>query len=230
MTVSAMGPADYSGRVKPGGALLVVSTSLQVGSFCDPPRVEARLGARLEQAQPARWPADGVTRLVAAAIEQTRRTTRYDGAYRRIPYPMGDVPPDVGVCTDVVVRAYRVLGVDLQQRVHEDMRAAFAAYPKAWGLSRPDPNIDHRRVPNLQRYFTRRGTARPRSSNAGDYQAGDLVTWMLPGNLPHIGLVSDRRSPDGGRPLIVHNIGRGPQVEDMLFAYPITGHYRYRGE
>jgi uncharacterized protein YijF (DUF1287 family) len=110
------------------------------------------------------------------------------------------------------------------------MRAAFAAYPKAWGLTRPDPNIDHRRVPNLQRYFVRRNVARPRSANPADFQAGDLVTWMLPGNLPHIGIVSDRRSADGRRPLIVHDIGRGPQIEDMLFAYPISGQYRYRGE
>jgi uncharacterized protein YijF (DUF1287 family) len=181
-------------------------------------------------AQPAGWPPDGVARMVAAAVEQARKPARYDGAYRRIPYPMGDVPADVGVCTDVVIRAYRAVGVDLQQRVHEDMRAAFAAYPRAWGLTRPDPNIDHRRVPNLQRYFTRRGAARPRSSRPGDYAAGDLVTWMLPGNLPHIGVVSDRRSPDGARPLIVPNIGRGPQIEDMLFVHPITGHYRFRGD
>jgi uncharacterized protein YijF (DUF1287 family) len=216
--------------VKPGGAFLVVYACLLAGSSCDVPRVEARLEARPGPAQPAGWPADGVARLVAAATAQTRQVTRYDGAYRRIPYPMGDVPADVGVCTDVVIRAYRAAGVDLQQRVHEDMRVAFAAYPKAWGLSRPDPNIDHRRVPNLQRYFTRRGTARRHSSSAADYQAGDLVTWLLPGNLPHMGIVSDRRSPDGRRPLIVHNIGRGPQVEDMLFAFPITGQYRYRGE
>ena len=159
-----------------------------------------------------------------------RTPVRYDGAYRRIPYPMGDVPSDVGVCTDVVIRAYRAVGVDLQQRVHEDMRAAFSAYPRAWGLARPDPNIDHRRVPNLQTFFRRRGTARARSSNPSDYAAGDVVTWMLPGNLPHVGVVIDRRSPDGRRPLIVHNIGRGPEIEDTLFAYTITGHYRYRGE
>jgi uncharacterized protein len=181
-------------------------------------------------AQPSRWPADGIARLVAAAAAQTGQNVRYDGAYRRIPYPMGDVPSDVGVCTDVVIRAYRAVGIDLQQRVHEDMRAAFSAYPRAWGLARPDPNIDHRRVPNLRTFFERRGTARPRSSTPSDYAPGDLVTWLLPGNLPHIGLVSDRRSPDGSRPLIVHNIGRGPEIEDMLFAYPMTGHYRYRGE
>ena len=182
-------------------------------------------------AQPAaRWPTDGVARLVAAAVAQTAQPVRYDGAYRRIPYPLGDVPPDIGVCTDVVIRAYRAVGIDLQQRVHEDMRGAFAAYPRAWGLARPDPNIDHRRVPNLQTYFRRRGTARPRSSTAADYQPGDIVSWMLPGSLPHIGMVSDRRSADGRRPLIVHNIGRGPDIEDMLFDYPVTGQYRYRGE
>ncbi|MEO5820698.1 MAG: DUF1287 domain-containing protein [Vicinamibacteraceae bacterium] len=181
-------------------------------------------------AQPVHWPADGIARLIAAAEAQTGHPVRYDGAYRRIPYPMGDVPADVGVCTDVVIRAYRSVGVDLQQRVHEDMRAAFSAYPKAWGLSRPDPNIDHRRVPNLQVFFERRGTARRPSTDAGDYQAGDVVTWMLAGNLPHVGLVIGRRSADGRRPLIVHNIGRGPEIEDALFAYRLTGHYRYRGD
>ena len=187
-------------------------------------------------AQPAsrpapRWPADGVTRVVAAAVAQTARPARYDGAYRRIPYPMGDVPADTGVCTDVVIRAWRAAGVDLQQRVHEDMRTAFAAYPKAWGLTRPDPNIDHRRVPNLQAYFARRGVSRTIArDDASGYAPGDLVTWMLSGNLPHIGVVIDRRSADGRRPLIVHNIGRGPEVEDMLFAYLVTGHYRYRGQ
>jgi hypothetical protein len=176
------------------------------------------------------WPRDGADRLVAAALAQTTRPVRYDGAYRRIPYPMGDVPADVGVCSDVVIRAYRAVGVDLQQRVHEDMQAAFAAYPKAWGLPHPDRNIDHRRVPNLQAFFRRRGAALARSIDPAGYQAGDLVTWMLPGNLPHIGVVIDRRSDDRRRPLIVHNIGRGPEVEDALLRFPITGHYRYRGD
>jgi uncharacterized protein YijF (DUF1287 family) len=181
-------------------------------------------------AQPAsRWPADGVGRLVAAAVEQTSHPARYDGAYRRIPYPMGDVPADGGVCSVVVVRAYRAVGIDLQQRVHEDMQGAFTAYPRAWGLTRPDPNIDHRRVPNLQTFFRRRGAAQAASRDPADYHAGDVVTWMLPGNLPHVGLVVDRRSADGKRPLIVHNIGRGPEIEDSLFAFPVTGHYRYRG-
>lgn len=168
--------------------------------------------------------------LIRAAIARTAVRVTYDGAYRRIPYPGGDVPDHVGVCTDLVIRSYRKVGVDLQRQVHEDMQAAFSAYPRLWGLSRPDSNIDHRRVPNLQTYFRRRGAGLPVSRNAGDYLQGDLVTWMLPGNLPHIGLVTNRRSPDGKRPLIVHNIGRGPELEDMLFDYQITGHYRYRKE
>ena len=190
------------------------------------------LGSLRAQPAPARasaWPADGVARLVAAAVDQTTRPVRYDGAYRRIPYPMGDVPADTGVCTDVVIRAYRALGIDLQQRVHEDMRAAFSAYPRAWGMAHPDPNIDHRRVPNLQTFFRRRGAALTSSDDPERYAAGDLVTWMLPGNLPHIGVVIERRSPDGRRPLVVHNIGRGPEIEDTLVKFPITGHFRYRG-
>jgi uncharacterized protein YijF (DUF1287 family) len=165
--------------------------------------------------------------LLEHAFAQTRQQVLYDRAYRRITYPGGDVPADRGVCTDVVIRAYRAIGIDLQQLVHEDMRGHFAAYPALWGLKRPDTNIDHRRVPNLQIFFERRHAQLPVSSAAGDYRAGDLVTWMLPGNLPHIGLVAERRSGDGKRPLIIHNIGRGPQLEDMLFAYRITGHYRF---
>jgi uncharacterized protein YijF (DUF1287 family) len=168
--------------------------------------------------------------LIRAAVAQTTGRVTYDGSYRRIGYPGGDVPAHIGVCTDLIVRVYRAVGVDLQVRVHEDMTAAFASYPHAWGLSRPDSNIDHRRVPNLQAYFRRRGAQRPVTDDPGAYLAGDLVTWMLPGNVPHIGLVTDQRSPDGQRPLIAHNIGRGPQVEDMLFSFPVTGHYRYGGE
>lgn len=165
--------------------------------------------------------------LLSAALAQTEQRVVYDGSYRRIAYPGGDVPANIGVCTDVIVRAYRAIGVDLQQRVHEDMRSAFHAYPKLWGLSKPDPNIDHRRVPNLQAYLRRQRAELPRSRDANAFRPGDLVTWMLPGNLPHIGIVTDRRSDDGARPLIVHNIGQGPKLEDMLFAYPITGHYRF---
>lgn len=168
-------------------------------------------------------------RLIDAAIERTRQRVTYDGSYRRLDYPGGDVPDDIGVCTDVIVRAYRALGIDLQQRVHEDMSAAFSAYPGNWGLTRPDPNIDHRRVANLRTFFGRHGDTLPVTDEAGDYRPGELVTWMLARDLPHIGLVIDRRSADGARPLIVHNVGAGPKIEDVLFAWRITGHYRYRG-
>ncbi|TAA47072.1 DUF1287 domain-containing protein [Corallincola spongiicola] len=166
--------------------------------------------------------------LVYAALERTQHQVRYDGSYIAIDYPNGDVPDNIGVCTDVVIRAYRALDIDLQQRVHEDMQAEFSAYPskRIWGLNKPDSNIDHRRVPNLQTFFNRHGEVLSVTADAGDYNTGDLVTWMLPGNLPHIGIVSDQRSANG-HPLIIHNIGRGPEVEDMLFDYPISGHYRY---
>ncbi|MEL6870919.1 MAG: DUF1287 domain-containing protein [Pseudomonadota bacterium] len=175
---------------------------------------------------------DVAAELVAAAIDRTHQEVVYDGAYRSMPYPGGDVPANIGVCTDVVIRAYRTLGVDLQQLVHEDMRQAFDDYPskRIWGLTRPDSNIDHRRVPNLQAFFTRHGQSLTPGDNAAKYQPGDLVTWMLPGNLPHIGIVTDTTADDGETPLIVHNIGRGPKLENILFRYPITGHYRYAPE
>ena len=169
------------------------------------------------------------TRLVKAAIERTSHEVTYDGSYRRIDYPGGDVPDGIGVCTDVVIRTYRGVGIDLQEAVHEDMSAAFSAYPTLWGLERPDSNIDLRRVPNLQVFFRRNGTALPVSENPEDFRAGEIVTWMLPGNLPHIGIVTDHRSSDGVRPLVVHNIGSGPKLEDRLFEFPITGHYKYDG-
>jgi len=172
--------------------------------------------------------APAAQKLIAAAIERTRHRVIYDGSYRTIAYPGGDVPDNIGVCTDVVIRAYRSgLGIDLQEKVHEDMAQAFGEYPKIWSLSRPDSNIDHRRVPNLETYFTRHGQSLPATRDPDDYASGDLVTWRLPGNLPHIGIVTDRLSRDGGRPLIAHNIGRGPRLEDLLFDYPISGHFRY---
>jgi uncharacterized protein YijF (DUF1287 family) len=160
-------------------------------------------------------------------MERLSHRETYDGSYRRIGYPNGDVPDSVGVCTDLVVRAYRGVGLDLQQLVHEDMRDNFDAYPEIWGLRAPDTNIDHRRVPNLQTFFSRHGEVLPVTASAADYRPGDLVTWMLPGNLPHIGIVAERRSVDGLRPMIVHNIGAGPALDDILFRYEITGHYRY---
>lgn len=169
-------------------------------------------------------------RLAAAAHAQAEHTKSYDGSYRRIAYPNGDVPMETGVCSDVVIRAYRTLGADLQQKVHEDMKAHFALYPKTWGLSKPDTNIDHRRVPNLQVFFTRHGKSLPVSSDAAAYVPGDIVTWNLAAParmLPHIGIVSDKRTADGTRPLITHNIGQGVRTEDILFEYKITGHYRY---
>ena len=165
--------------------------------------------------------------LVDGAREQIGLTLSYDPSYQRLQYPGGDVALASGVCTDVLVRAYRALGVDLQVLVHEDMRAHFSAYPRNWGLTTTDRNIDHRRVPNLARFFTRHGQSFASDSEDAGYLAGDLVTWRLPSGVPHIGIVSDRQTGDG-RPLVVHNIGAGAVEEDMLRAYEITGHYRWR--
>ncbi|KIP73250.1 DUF1287 domain-containing protein [Vibrio jasicida] len=167
--------------------------------------------------------------LAEAAKERTQYDITYDGSYYQIGYPNGDVASDIGVCTDVIIRSYRKLGVDLQVLVHEDMRDNFSAYPskRIWGLTRTDRNIDHRRVPNLQMFFQRHGVEIPISNDGHNFKPGDIVTWMLPGNLPHIGIVADDLSTDKRRPLIVHNIGGGVVLEDMLFDYPITGHYRF---
>lgn len=182
--------------------------------------------ARAQQSVPSD---DAVAKLAVAAIERTRQRVTYDGSYHRLAYPMGDVPASIGVCTDVVIRAYRAgLNIDLQQRVHEDMKRNFGKYPKIWGLSRPDTNIDHRRVPNLETFFKRHGETLPITDNPQDYRPGDLVTWRLTGTgLPHIGIVTDRRAPITGNPIIAHNIGRGPELSDMLFNYRISGHFRY---
>ena len=189
--------------------------------------VDDRASQPQERAVSSRGTEDSGIALISAALDRTAHRVTYDPAYRTIPYPGGDVPDDVGVCTDLIIRSYRAVGIDLQKEVHEDMAAAFDAYPRIWGLRRPDPNIDHRRVPNLQTFFRRKGAELSVSQDPDDYRPGDLVTWMLPGNLPHIGMVTDQRSSDNTRPMIVHNIGQGPKVEDTLFAYPITGHYRY---
>lgn len=169
-----------------------------------------------------------VTRVIAGAKKQIGVTRSYDSAYRRIEYPNGDVPIDRGVCTDVVIRAFRHAGIDLQVLVHEDMKRNFAKYPKNWGLRGPDTNIDHRRVPNLQTFFTRRGGKLSVTSRAADYQPGDIVTWRLSSGVPHIGIVSDERTTFARRPLVIHNIGSGAQQEDVLFAYEVTGHYRWK--
>jgi uncharacterized protein len=174
--------------------------------------------------------ADFLKRLVAAAIERTHHVVRYDPAYVRIPYPNGDVPAGAGVCTDEIIRAYRAVGVDLQTEVHQDILRNPSAYPlKSFGYPHPDTNIDQRRVPNLMVFFARNGRTLPLTSDARDYSPGDLVTWDLGGGVPHIGIVVDEKSPSSGRYMIVHNIGRGPRMEDVLFNWKITGHYRYFG-
>ncbi|QEI07715.1 DUF1287 domain-containing protein [Pigmentiphaga aceris] len=168
-------------------------------------------------------------KLVTEARKQVGVTLSYDPVYRRLSYPGGDVPLHTGVCTDVVIRALRAQGLDLQQSVHEDMRANFSVYPKNWGLSRPDRNIDHRRVPNLMTWFKRQGKQVQTGSQASDFRAGDIVTWDLGRGLTHIGVVSDRRTA-AGTPLILHNIGQGTREEDILFEHRITGQYRYSAQ
>lgn len=178
-------------------------------------------------AVPAMAPAGGLQCLVDASREQIGVTLHYDPAYVQLAYPGGDVPPERGVCTDVLVRAWRRLGIDLQRLVHEDMRAHFGRYPQNWGLRRPDRNIDHRRVPNLATFFTRHGQSLGTAGADETFLPGDMVTWRLPSGVPHIGIVSDRKAPSG-TPLVVHNIGDGAREEDMLRRFDITGHYRYR--
>jgi len=204
--------------MRPTGVVMLASVVMNIGVLAqdDSPQISARQSAFAQK-------------LVAAAIERTQHIVRYDPSYVRIPYPNGDVPADTGVCTDEIIRIYRAVGVDLQKRVHEDMEANFSTYTDQvrWGLAHTDTNIDHRRVPNLMVFFSRKGQKLPLSLRAEDYSPGDLVTWDLGGNVPHIGMVIDRRSPQSGHHLIIHNIGAGPSMEDVLFSWRITGHYRY---
>ncbi|HED33298.1 MAG TPA: DUF1287 domain-containing protein [Gammaproteobacteria bacterium] len=168
-------------------------------------------------------------KLVEAAKERTAHDVTYNGRYTAIEYPGGDVPSNIGVCTDLVIRSFRQLGIDLQKKVHEDMLNNFSLYPseKIWGLKHTDSNIDHRRVPNLGVFFTRAGKRLTITQKPEDYLPGDLVTWMLTGNLPHIGIIIDKKSAHDGVPLVAHNIGNGPEISNILFSHPITGHYRY---
>ena len=172
---------------------------------------------------------DFTRRLVAAADDRPNHPARYDPGYVKIPYPNGDVPADSGVCTDEIIRIYRAVGIDLQKEVHEDIVANRSAYPTRlkWMQVGTDTNIDHRRVPNLQVFFARKGKSLPITQNASDYQPGDIVTWMLPGNHDHIGMVVDRKSWSG-RYMVEHNIGEGPKIENVLLDWKITGHYRYQ--
>ena len=168
-------------------------------------------------------------RLVAAAVARSEVHVRYVPTYVRIPYPGGDVPADTGTCTDEIIRIYRVVGVDLQKEVHEDMAKNFAFYPRKWNRTSPDSNIDHRRVPNLITFFERNGEVLAKTQNAKNYSPGDIVTWDLGGGQTHIGMVVDKKPLLHDRYEILHNIGRGPQIEDVLFDWKITGHFRYYG-
>jgi uncharacterized protein len=170
-------------------------------------------------------------KLVTAAIERTNHSVKYVSAYVHLGYPGGDVPADTGVCSDEIIRAYRAVGVDLQKEVHEDMAKNWSEYPpkSKWHQEHPDPSIDHRRVPNLMVFFNRKGESLPISTLAEDYSPGDMVTWDLGGDVPHIGMLVNVKSKEGGRFLAVHNIGQGPKMEDVLFRWKVTGHYRYFG-
>lgn len=171
------------------------------------------------------------SKLLSFAMNRTKEYVIYDGSYKKIRYPNGDVDLHLGVCSDLVIRSYRAIDVDLQKLVHEDMKKHFSLYPKDWGLSAPDSNIDHRRVPNLAKFFSRHGKVLSNETDKNLYKPGDIVTWNLrnEGSLPHIGIISDSRAKDG-TPLVIHNIGRGPELGDMLFDFKVTGHYRYKLE
>ena len=166
-------------------------------------------------------------KLSTAAIEITKDNVIYDSSYFSIDYPNGDVPKRKGVCTDVIIRAYRKLGIDLQKEVHEDMKSNFNLYPEIWGLKRTDKNIDHRRVPNLMTFFSRKGIVKSITKNPEDYIPGDIICWNLGGAITHTGIVVNKKSSDNKRFLIVHNIGSGQVLEDCLFSFKIIGHYRY---
>lgn len=166
--------------------------------------------------------------LADSALTLTQQKVTYDPAYYSIPYPNGDVPADKGVCCDVIIRAYRKINIDLQKLVHEDMKLAFSQYPHTWGLSKPDKNIDHRRVPNLMEFFKRKNASLPITNNPNDYLPGDIVTWDMGKSLPHIGIVVNEYSTDKQRHMMVHNVGGGQVLADYLFWHPIVGHYRYK--
>jgi uncharacterized protein YijF (DUF1287 family) len=179
----------------------------------------------LDEAMQVKADATPLEKVNAGAVEQTTQTTGYDGSYVRLDYPNGDVPLNTGVCADVIVRAFRKGGIDLQKELHEDMKKNFAKYPQKWGLGGPDANIDHRRVPNLMTWFDRQGRAQPITKDAKDYLPGDVIAWDT--GLPHIGIVSKIKVEGAERYAVVHNIGGGARIEDVLFTWTIIGHYRY---
>lgn len=202
------------------GALIISFSSFTKSGFL-------RQYALLHAPQTVKKDATFYRALAIEAEKRLRIRVRYDGSYRKIDYPMGDVPADIGVCSDLIIRSYRALGIDLQERVHRDMQSNFISYPKIWRLWAPDTNIDHRRVPNLMTLFNRAGRSLPISADPRDYTPGDIVAWDLGGAVTHIGIVSTQTSAESGDPLIVHNIGAGAAMDDMLFDYEIIGHYRY---
>lgn len=205
---------------------LLLSCLLLLAASCSRAQESRSTEARLRRPFPPNVSREA-RRVVEDAIEQSTYTHSYDPSYVKLDYPGGDVPLDRGVCTDVVIRSFRKVGVDLQKEVHEDMTRAFAAYPKKWGLTRPDSNIDHRRVPNLMTFFERKGKALTVTGESADYLPGDIVTWDLGGGTPHIGVVTNLWSDKTENYLIAHNIGGGVRVENVLFNWRITGHYRY---
>lgn len=211
--------------------ILLIVLTLVFGLACGPDSTNASSSSTA--VAPDRLRVDEVEsgeirKILESAMEQTKVTTNYSQKYYVIAYPNGDVPAETGACTDVIVRAFRKAGIDLQREVHLDMKDNFRSYPQKWGLPGPDTNIDHRRVPNLQTFFTRRGKSLPVSSNPAHYLPGDIVTWDLDGKgMTHIGFVSNRFSEETGRYLIIHNIGGGTSLEDRLFDWKITGRFRY---
>ena len=212
-------------------SLLVVCVG--VAAACQRQPASSQNAATTQTARPTIYkqiPASApphLKKFIDGAVAQVGVTTGYDPSYVRLDYPGGDVPKETGVCSDVLVRAFRAVGIDLQKEIHEDMGRAWSDYPKRWGLSRPDTNIDHRRVPNLMKYFNRKGKSLSITENADDYRPGDIVSWDLGGGVDHIGIVTDMLLDPHGNSLIVHNIGAGTRVEDVLFRWRITGHYRY---
>lgn len=206
---------------------LIAATAVALWAFTLVPRIAPVPSPRAETAPRLTDTSTPAARAFArSAMSQVGRTVGYDAAYVELDYPGGDVPIETGVCTDVIVRALRDCGIDLQVEVHQDMEAAFSDYPSTWGLESPDPNIDHRRVPNLRVFFERKGMVVPVTDRGEDYLPGDIVTWRVIGK-PHIGIVSTQAAEDGTRFCIVHNIGCGAHIEDCLFQYEITGHYRW---
>ena len=213
----------YSGKKLPVFGFILALTAVQLSSTCF-------AQGNLFSGKISKERSAFSISLVDAALERLQHNVKYDGSYRKIAFPGGDVPNNIGVCTDVVIRAYRKLGIDLQEQVHLDMLSSFSQYPNLskWDLNRPDTNIDHRRVLNLRVFFERNGAALPISTDSNDYLPGDMVTWDIKPGMPHIGIVTDNISKDKTRPLIVHNIGKGPKLEDILFTMKITGHFRYQ--